>query len=193
MNFLEEKILNDADLRPGDIVKVDNFLNHLVDMDLEEKIADEIISRFSGKQITKVVTIEASGISLATAVAMKLHVPMAFAKKRHSLNMDDDCYVARAFSYTHKCLDQIALAKFCLSPDDKVLVVDDFLATGEAMRALCSIVKQSGATVAGCASAVEKGFQEGGNGFRAEGIQVESVAIIESIDYETGKIEFRKQ
>jgi len=191
MNFLEEKILSDGVLKEGNILKVNGFLNHLIDIDIAQKMADEFVRRFEGKEITKVLTIEASGISIATTVALKLHVPMLFAKKTQSLNVDGEIYSSDAYSFTHKTNNHIFVSAKYLNPDDKVLIIDDFLANGQALKALIDIVNQAGGEVVGCGIAIEKGFQEGGKLVRGMGCQVESIAIIDAMDYKTQTIKFR--
>ena len=193
MNFLEEKILLDGVVKPGDVLKVDSFLNHQIDMALVDEIAREFVRRFAGRPITKVLTIESSGIAIACAVARELGVPMVFAKKSRSLNLDGEMYVAEVQSYTHKRINRIVVAKRYLSPEDHVLIVDDFLANGCALQGLISIVDSADATVEGLGIAIEKGFQEGGYRIRNLGYHLESIAIVESMDAETGKITFREE
>ena len=191
MNFLEEKILSDATIKEGNILKIDNFLNHQIDIDIIRQIAYEIKRRFKGKEVTKILTIEASGIAIATLLGEIYDVPVVFAKKGETANSTDDKYIAQAYSFTHKKQNNVFVSKPYMLPGEKVLIVDDFLADGQAMGALVDIVHQAGAEVVGLAVAVEKGQQNGGNNLRAKGYQVESVAIIDSMDYKTGKIVFR--
>lgn len=191
MNFLEEKILSDATIKEGNILKIDNFLNHQIDIDIIRRIAYEIKRRFKGKEVTKILTIEASGIAIATLLGEIYDVPVVFAKKGETANSTDDKYIAQAYSFTHKKQNNVFVSKPYMLPDEKVLIVDDFLADGQAMGALVDIVHQAGAEVVGLAVAVEKGQQNGGKNLRAQGYQVESIAIIDSMDYETGKIVFR--
>lgn len=191
MNFLEEKILSDATIKEGNILKIDNFLNHQIDIDIIRQIAYEIKRRFKGKEVTKILTIEASGIAIATLLGEIYDVPVVFAKKGETANSTDDKYIAQAYSFTHKKHNNVFVSKPYMLPGEKVLIVDDFLADGQAMGALVDIVHQAGAEVVGLAVAVEKGQQNGGKNLRAKGYQVESVAIIDSMDYETGKIVFR--
>ena len=191
MNFLEEKILSDATIKEGNILKIDNFLNHQIDIDIIRQIAYEIKRRFKGKEVTKIFTIEASGIAIATLLGEIYDVPVVFAKKGETANSTDDKYIAQAYSFTHKKHNNVFVSKPYMLPGEKVLIVDDFLADGQAMGALVDIVHQAGAEVVGLAVAVEKGQQNGGKNLRAKGYQVESVAIIDSMDYETGKIVFR--
>jgi xanthine phosphoribosyltransferase len=191
MNFLEEKILSDATIKEGNILKIDNFLNHQIDIDIIRQIAYELKRRFKGKEVTKILTIEASGIAIATLMGEIYDVPIVFAKKGETANSTDDKYIAEAYSFTHKKSNNVFVSKPYMLAGEKVLIVDDFLADGQAMGALIDIVHQAGAEVVGLGVAVEKGQQNGGKNLRAQGYQVESVAIIDSMDYETGKIVFR--
>ncbi len=191
MNFLEEKILSDATIKEGNILKIDNFLNHQIDIDIIRQIAYEIKRRFKGKEVTKILTIESSGIAIATLLGEIYDVPIVFAKKGETANSTDDKYIAQAYSFTHKKHNNVFVSKPYMLPGEKVLIVDDFLADGQAMGALVDIVHQAGAEVVGLAVAVEKGQQNGGKNLRAKGYQVESVAIIDSMDCKTGKIVFR--
>ena len=191
MNFLEEKILSDGTIKEGNILKIDNFLNHQIDIDIIRQIAYEIKRRFKGKEVTKILTIEASGIAIATLLGEIYDVPIVFAKKGETANSTDDKYIAQAYSFTHKKQNNVFVSKPYMLPGEKVLIVDDFLADGQAMGALVDIVHQAGAEVVGLAVAVEKGQQNGGKNLRAKGYQVESVAIIDSMDYKTGEIVFR--
>ena len=193
MNFLEERILKDGMVRPGNVVKVDSFLNHQMDTVLIEEIAREFKRRFGDKKIDKVLTIEASGIGIAIMVAREFGVPMVFAKKTQSVNLDGDLYVAEVESFTHKNKNQVIVSKRYLNAGESVLVIDDFLANGCALQGLISIVESAGANVAGCGIVIEKGFQIGGRVIRNLGYQLESLAIIDAIDAETGSITFRKQ
>ena len=190
MNFLEERIVKDGVVKPGDVLKVDSFLNHQMDIALVEQIGREFKRRFAGQQITKVLTIESSGIAIAYPVARELGVPMVFAKKRKSVNLDGETYVAEVVSFTSK---KINVAKKFLTETDRVLIIDDFLANGCALQGLISIVEDAEATVVGCGISVEKGFQEGGERIRNLGYRVESIAIIDAMDPETGEITFRAQ
>ena len=191
MHFLEEKILSDATIKEGNILKIDNFLNHQIDIDIIRQIAYELKRRFKGKEVTKILTIEASGIAIATLMGEIYDVPIVFAKKGETANSTDDKYIAEAYSFTHKKSNNVFVSKPYMLAGEKVLIVDDFLADGQAMGALIDIVHQAGAEVVGLGVAVEKGQQNGGKNLRAQGYQVESVAIIDSMDYETGKIVFR--
>lgn len=194
MNFLEEKILSDGIVKEGNILKVDNFLNHLIDMNVMDQIAQEFKRRFAGKEVTKILTIEASGIAIACTTAKYFgNVPVLFAKKSHSVNVDDDKYTAEAYSFTHKQMNQVFVSKRYLSAEDKVLIIDDFMAQGAAMLALTDIVHQAGATVAGIGIAVEKGVQEGGELIRSKGYQLESIAIVDEMSANPRCIKFRPQ
>ena len=193
MNFLEQRIVNDGKVKPGNVLKVDSFLNHQMDITLLDQMAQEFKRRFSGKTITKVLTIEASGIGIAYPVAQQLGVPMVFAKKAKSINLDGDMYVAEVESFTHKKVNRVIVSKKFLSADDHVLIIDDFLANGCALQGLISIVESAGATVEGLGIAIEKGFQDGGYRIRNLGYHLESLAIVESMDAETGEIVFREQ
>ena len=193
MNFLEERILKDGVVKPGNVLKVDSFLNHQMDIALLDEIGKEFHRRFADKPITKVLTIEASGIAIAYPVAREFGVPMVFAKKSKSINIEGEMYVAEVESFTHKNVNQVIVAKKFLSPDDHVLIIDDFLANGCALQGLISIVESAEATVEGLGIAIEKGFQEGGWRLRNLGYQLESLAIVDAMDAETGTITFRKQ
>ena len=193
MNFLEERILKDGLVKEGNVLKVDSFLNHQMDVELMDKIGEEFHRRFGDKKITKVMTIEASGIAIAYAVAQKFHVPMLFAKKSKSVNLDGEMYSADVVSFTHKNQNKVIVSKKFLNSDDHVLIVDDFLANGCALQGLISIVDQAGGTVEGIGIAVEKGFQIGGQVIRNLGYQLESLAIVESMDAATGTVTFREQ
>lgn len=193
MNFLEERIQKDGVVKEGNVLKVDSFLNHQMDIELFEKMGEEWKSRFAGKPINKVVTIEASGIGIACIVAKYFGTPVVFAKKSKSINIDGDMYVVEVESFTHKCKNQVIVSKKFLSPDDHVLIIDDFLANGCALQGLISIVNSAGATVEGIGVAIEKGFQIGGQTIRNLGYQLESLAIVDAMDAETGSITFREQ
>lgn len=193
MNFLEERIQKDGVVKEGNVLKVDSFLNHQMDIDLFEKMGEEWKRRFAGKPINKVVTIEASGIGIACIVAKYFGTPVVFAKKSKSINIDGDMYVAEVESFTHKCKNQVIVSKKFLSSDDRVLIIDDFLANGCALQGLISIVNSAGATVEGIGVAIEKGFQIGGQTIRNLGYQLESLAIVDAMDAETGSITFREQ
>ena len=193
MNFLEERIIRDGVVKPGHVLKVDNFLNHQIDVALVDQIAREFARRFAGRPVTKVLTIESSGIAIACAVAREFGVPVVFAKKRKSVNLDGEMYVAEVESYTSKKVNKVVVAKKFLSPEDHVLIVDDFLANGCALQGLISIVDSAEAEVEGLGIAIEKGFQEGGYRIRNLGYHLESIAIVESMDAESGEITFRQQ
>lgn len=193
MNFLEERIVKDGIVKEGNVLKVDSFLNHQMDIDLFNQMGEEFKKRFEGKNINKIVTIEASGIGIACVVAQHFGVPVVFAKKSKSINIEGDMYIAEVESYTHKCKNQVIVSKKFLNEDDHVLVIDDFLANGCALQGLISIINQAGGTVEGIGIAIEKGFQVGGNIIRNLGYQLESLAIVEDMDAETGKITFREQ
>lgn len=193
MNFLEERILKDGIVKPGNVLKVDSFLNHQMDIALMEKIGQEFKRRFADKHITKVLTIEASGIGIAAFVAKEFDVPMLFAKKSKSINIEGEMYVAEVDSFTHKNRNQVIVSKRFLNQDDHLLIIDDFLANGCALQGLISIANSAGATIEGLGIVIEKGFQIGGNVIRNLGYHLESLAIIESMDAETGEITFRDQ
>ena len=193
MNCLEERILRDGVVKAGNVLKVDSFLNHQMDIGLMNEIGKEFYRRFQGKPINKILTIEASGIAIAYAVAQQFRVPVLFAKKSKSINIAGDTYVAEVESFTHKNRNTVVVSKQFLSENDRVLIVDDFLANGCALQGLISIVDQAGATVEGIGIAVEKGFQVGGQIIRNLGYQLESLAIVESMNHETGEIVFRQQ
>jgi len=193
MNCLEEKILKDGIVKEGNVLKVDSFLNHQMDIDLFNEMGKEFKHRFEGKEINKILTIEASGIGIACVVAQHFHVPVVFAKKSKSINLEGEMYVAEVESFTHKCKNQVIVSKKFLNPKDKVLIIVDFLANGCALQGLIQIVQSAGASVAGIGIAIEKGFQSGGRIIRNLGYQLESLAIIESMNHETGTIVFREQ
>ena len=193
MNFLEERILRDGVVKAGAVLKVDSFLNHQMDITLLDQIGEEFARRFAGEKITKVLTIESSGIAIACSVARVLGVPMVFAKKAQSVNLDGEMYVAEVDSYTHKRKNLVIVSKKYLSPADRVLIVDDFLANGCALQGLISIVDHAEAEVVGCGIVIEKGFQEGGHRIRNLGYRLESLAIVDAMDAETGSITFRPQ
>lgn len=191
MNFLEERIVKDGIVKEGNVLKVDSFLNHQMDISLFNQMGAEFKKRFEGKNINKILTIEASGIGIACVVAMHFHVPVVFAKKSKSINIDGDMYIAEVESFTHKCKNQVIVSKKFLNEDDHVLIIDDFLANGCALQGLISIIKQAGGTVEGIGIAIEKGFQNGGKIIRNLGYQLESLAIVDSMDAEKGTITFR--
>ena len=193
MNFLEERILRDGIVKEGNVLKVDSFLNHQMDISLFEQMGEEFKKRFAGKEINKIVTIEASGIGIACVVAKYFNVPVVFAKKSKSINIEGDMYVAEVESFTHKCKNQVIVSKKFLSPEDKVLIIDDFLANGCPLQGLISIITEAGASVEGIGIAIEKGFQMGGKLIRNLGYQLESLAIVDSMNADTKEIVFREQ
>ena len=193
MNFLEERIVKDGIVKEGNVLKVDSFLNHKMDIELFDQMGAEFKKRFAGKNINKIVTIEASGIGIACVAAMHFNVPVVFAKKAKSINIDGDMYIAEVESFTHKCKNQVIVSKKFLSENDHVLIIDDFLANGCALQGLISIINQAGGTVEGIGIAIEKGFQNGGNIIRNLGYQLESLAIVDSMDAATGTVKFREQ
>ena len=191
MNFIEERVLKDCSVRPGGILTLDAFLNHQMDMAFIDRIAKEIAERFAGCPITRVLTIESSGIAIACAVARELGVPAVVAKKKKTQRLGDDLYVAEVLSFNHKNINTIVISKKYLADTDHVLIVDDIMANGCAMQGLLSIVEDAEATVEGCAVVIEKGFQEGGDRIRNLGYRLESLAIVDEMDPSTGKIAFR--
>ena len=192
MNFLEERILKDGIIKEGNVLKVDSFLNHQMDIDLFNEIGREFKKRFEGKEINKILTIEASGIGIACIAARHFDVPVVFAKKSKSINIDGDMYVAEVESFTHKCKNQVIVSRKFLGPEDHVLIIDDFLANGCALQGLISIVTEADGTVEGIGIAIEKGFQNGGRIIRNLGYHLESLAIVDSMDAATGSITFRE-
>lgn len=193
MNFLEERIVKDGIVKEGNVLKVDSFLNHQMDIRLFEQIGAEFKRRFEGKDITKILTIEASGIGIACIVARYFDVPVVFAKKSQSINIEGDVYVAEVESFTHKRTNQVIVSKKYLSPEDKILIIDDFLANGCALQGLISIINTAGAAVEGIGIVIEKGFQMGGHTIRNLGYHLESLAIVDSMDATTGTVYFRDQ
>ena len=193
MNFLEERITKDGIVKEGNVLKVDSFLNHQMDIRLFDQIGEEFKKRFEGTEINKILTTEASGIGIACVAARHFDVPVVFAKKSKSINIEGDVYVAEVESFTHKCKNQVIVSKKFINPEDKILIIDDFLANGCALQGLISIVKSAGASVEGIGIAVEKGFQTGGQVIRNLGYHLESLAIVDSMDAATGEIKFREQ
>ena len=193
MNFLEERILKDGIIKEGIVLKVDSFLNHQMDIDLFNEIGREFKKRFEGKEINKILTIEASGIGIACIAAQHFHVPVVFAKKSQSINLEGEMLVAEVESFTHKCKNNVIVAKKFLNPEDKVLIIDDFLANGCALQGLIQIVQSAGASVEGIGIVIEKGFQSGGRIIRNLGFQLESLAIIEKMNAADGSVVFREQ
>ena len=192
MNFLEERIVKDGVVKEGNILKVDSFLNHQLDVELFDKMGEEWAERFKNEEINKILTIEASGIGIACIVARHFNVPVVFAKKSHSVNLDGEMYTAEVESFTHKNKNQVIVSKKFLNSGDKVLIIDDFLANGCALQGLISIINQAGASVSGIGIAIEKGFQNGGQIIRKMGYHLESLAIVDAMDASTGEIIFRK-
>ena len=193
MNCLEQKIVKDGIVRAGNVLKVDSFLNHQMDISLLNEMGKEWKKRFAEKKITKILTIEASGIGIACIAAQHFGVPVVFAKKSKSINLEGDMYTAEVESFTHKNKNQIIVSKKFLQEGEQILVIDDFLANGCALQGLIQIVQSAGANVAGIGIAIEKGFQAGGQIIRNLGYQLESLAIVESMNAETGEIVFREQ
>ena len=193
MNFLEKRILQDGAIKEGNVLKVDSFLNHQMDVTLLDEIGKELYRRFSDAGITKILTIEASGIAIAYAAARVFGVPFVFAKKSKSVNIDGDLYCAEVDSFTHKCTNRVIVSKKFLHKGEKVLIIDDFLANGCALLGLISIVEQAGAAVAGIGIAIEKGFQDGGAKIRSLGYRLESLAIVDAMDAENKTVKFREQ
>ena len=193
MNFVEERIQKDGIVKDGNVLKVDSFLNHQMDIPLIEEIGREFKRRFGDKPVSKVMTIEASGIGIAAFVAKEFGVPLVFAKKSKSINIEGDMYVAEVESFTHGNKNQVIVSKKFLGAGEHILIIDDFLANGCALQGLISIAESAGAIVEGCGIVIEKGFQIGGRVIRNMGYRVESLAIVDSMDAETGKITFRTQ
>ena len=181
MQELKDRIVKEGKVLPGNIIKVDGFLNHRIDTELMDHIAEEFGKHFNMDEVTMILTAEASGIALSAIVAHHFHKPMIFAKKAKSDNIEGGLYQSDIFSYTYKKKVTLLVSKEWLSADDKVLIIDDFMANGEAMRGLCDIVNAAGATLVGIGCAVEKGFQGGGDRLRQQGIRVESLAVIEEM------------
>ena len=191
MKLLEERIRKDGTVKAGNVLKVDSFLNHQMDIDLFNEMGKEWARLFADRNITKILTVEASGIGIACVAAQHFHVPVVFAKKSQSVNIDGEVYSTKIESFTHKRVYDVIVSKKFLSPEDHILIIDDFLANGCALEGLIDIVNKAGATVEGVGIAVEKGFQKGGDLIRSKGIRVESLAIVESMDDQTGEITFR--
>ena len=191
MKLLEERIRRDGPVKEGNVLKLDSFLNHQMDIDLFNEMGKEWARLFADRPVTKILTVEASGIGIACVAAQHFHVPVVFAKKTQSLNIDGEVYTTKIESFTHKRVYDVIVSKKFLSPEDHVLIIDDFLANGCALEGLIEIVQKAGATVEGIGIAVEKGFQKGGDLIRSKGVRLESLAIVESMDAETGEITFR--
>ncbi len=193
MNFLEERITKSAVVKAGNVLKVDSFLNHQMDIALIDEIGKEFKRRFGDMQITKILTIEASGIGIACSVAREFNVPLLFAKKAKTINLSGDVYSAEVESFTHKKTNQIMVSKSYLNSDDKVLIIDDFLANGCALKGLIALCNSAGASIVGLGIVIEKGFQNGGALIRSLGYRLESLAIVDAMDEITGSITFREQ
>lgn len=193
MKLLEERIRKDGIVKPGNVLKVDSFLNHQMDIELFSEKGKEFKRLYEGCPINKILTIEASGIGIACIAAQYFHVPVVFAKKTQSINLDGDVYSTKIQSFTHRRIYDVIVSKKFLSPEDHVLIIDDFLANGCALEGLIDIVKSSGATIEGVGIAIEKGFQKGGDLIRGKGIRVESLAIVDGMNAETGEVFFREQ
>ena len=191
MKLLEERIRKDGIVKEGNVLKVDSFLNHQMDTDLFNEMGKEFKRLFADKPINKILTIEASGIGIACIVAQHFHVPVVFAKKSQSINIDGDVYSTKIESFTHKKVYDVIVSKKYIGKDDHILLIDDFLANGCALEGLINHVQSAGATVEGIGIAVEKGFQEGGKRIREKGVQLESLAIVDAMDSKTGEITFR--
>ena len=193
MQLLKDRILTDGVVKEGNILKVDSFLNHQMDIDLINEVGKEFKKRFDHCPITKILTIEASGIGIACIAAQYFHVPVVFAKKAQSVNLDGEMYTTKVESFTHKKVYDVILSKKFLGPEDHVLLIDDFLANGCALLGLIDIVKKSGATLEGAGIVIEKGFQNGGQKIRDMGVRLESLAIVDGMNAETGEVFFREQ
>lgn len=191
MDLLKEKIVKEGQVYPGNILKVDCFLNHQIDCTFLREVGKEFHRLFKDEGVNKILTIEASGIAIGTVVAQEFKCPLVFAKKNKTKNIAGDVYSSSVESFTHSTTYNIIVSEKFLNPGDKVLIVDDFLAIGNALKGLIDLVKQSGAELAGCGTVIEKGYQHGGDALREAGIRVESLAIIESMNDETGEIVFR--
>lgn len=191
MKLLEERIRKDGVIKPGNVLKVDSFLNHQMDVELFDAMGAEFKRLFAENPINKILTIEASGIGIACVVAQHFHVPVVFAKKSQSINLDGESYITKVESFTHKRTYDVIVSKKYLNPEDHILIIDDFLANGCAVNGLIDLIRSAGAKVEGVGIAIEKGFQEGGRLIREKGIHVESLAIVESMNDETGEIVFR--
>lgn len=191
MKLLEERIREDGVVKEGNVLKVDSFLNHQMDIELFDEMGKEWARLFADRPVTKILTVEASGIGIACVAAQHFHVPVVFAKKTQSLNIDGEVYSTKIQSFTHKKIYDVIVSKKFIKPEDHILIIDDFLANGCALEGLLQIVEDAGATVEGIGIAVEKGFQKGGDLIREKGVRVESLAIVESMDAATGEIVFR--
>lgn len=191
MKLLEDRILSDGEVIDGKILKVSNFLNHQIDVAFLDKLAEEWKRRFEGSKITKVLTIESSGIAIGASLARALGVPLLFAKKHKTSNVNEGVYSSKVYSFTHEEFYNVVVSKKYISAGDSILIVDDFLANGNALRGLIEICREAGAEIAGAAIAIEKGFQNGGDELRKEGYKVESLAIIQKMDL--NGIQFRAE
>ena len=191
MKALKERIIKDGKIREGNVLKVDAFLNHQLDIDLFEQMGEEFKRRFEGKKVTKILTIEASGIAIACIAARYFKVPVVFAKKTQTKNIAGDVYTSKVESFTHGKVYDIIVSKEFLKPEDHVLIIDDFLANGKALLGLTKLVQDAGATVVGAGIAIEKGFQDGGKLIRESGVHLESLAIIDAMSVEDG-VTFRE-
>lgn len=191
MKLLEERIREDGVVKEGNVLKVDSFLNHQMDIELFNEMGKEWARLFADRPVTKILTVEASGIGIACVAAQHFHVPVVLAKKTQSLNIDGEVYSTKIQSFTHKKIYDVIVSKKFIKPEDHILIIDDFLANGCALEGLLQIVEDAGATVEGIGIAVEKGFQKGGDLIREKGVRVESLAIVESMDAATGEIVFR--
>ena len=193
MQLLEDRNRREGVIKEGNVLKVDSFLNHQMDIRLFEEIGRECKRRFRDEKITKILTIEASGIGIACVAAQSLQVPVVFAKKTRTKNIAGDVYVSRVESYTHGRIYEIIVSKDFLGKEDRVLLIDDFLANGKALEGLADLVRQAGAELVGAGVVIEKGFQPGGDIIRSQGIRLESLAIVDEMDEKTGEIRFREQ
>lgn len=191
MQLLQERIRKDGVIKPGNVLKVDGFLNHQMDVELFNEMGKELRRLFPSEKINKILTIEASGIGIACIAAQYFKVPVVFAKKSQSINLDGEQYTTRIESFTHKRIYEVIVSKKYLSKEDHVLIIDDFLANGCAVAGLIELVQSAGAYIEGVGIAIEKGFQKGGELLRSKGLRVESLAIVESMNDETGEIVFR--
>lgn len=191
MKLLEERIQKDGVIKAGNVLKVDAFLNHQMDIELFNEMGKELYRLFADAGVTKIMTIEASGIGIACIAAQYFHVPVVFAKKSHSVNLDGEMLSTKIESFTHKRVYDVIVSKKYLSADDRILIIDDFLANGCALEGLMRLVESAGAQIAGVGIAIEKGFQKGGDMIRSRGVRLESLAIVESMDEKTGQIIFR--
>lgn len=193
MKELEERIRKDGIVKEGNVLKVDNFLNHQIDVELLNHIGEEFKRLFQDAPVNKILTIEASGIGIACVAAQYFHVPVVFAKKAQSVNIDGDVYATKIESFTHKKVYDVIVSKKYIGKDDHVLIIDDFLANGCALQGLVELVESAGATVEGIGIAIEKGFQSGGEIIRKKGLHLESLAIVDGMDAKEGTVTFREQ